>query len=405
MQPSFLSWSRLGLCVSLAAIGGALNGCDSATGSLFTERQPSNPRLAWHIPFRSDMSIGVGVAADANRVYARTGQNELSGFDLRTLQRSWSVTGSRPNDLSRSFHIERVHVAGDVVIWGDSRFLYGSNRSTGARLWQWTPSQGGSVGFGSDIAVVGDAIYAGTRSGGSWCYRVNVQTGREEWVSNLYPATRAVSDVTSPIMVGDKLVVRAIANDTLGDVAALDPQTGRIIWRFGFQPLADDVLRLSHPAFTIAGEGDVVIVPASDSRLFAVEVATGRQRWMVDRNGCTNFGRDINPATIAQGIVVAVSCDALIAYESASGRELWRYRAEIAGEVNGGTPLSDGQVVTVMNVAGWLTSWDLRTGQKVWQYRTPSREDGTGKLREPVLFAGDLILAPAVDGLYAFRRQ
>jgi outer membrane protein assembly factor BamB len=201
-------------------------------------------------------------------------------------------------------------------------------------------------------------------------------------------------------------VVSAIANDTLGDVAALDLQTGRVLWRFGWSPLPDDPLRYSKPAFRIAGDGDVVIAPASDARLFAIDVATGTQRWMVTRNGCENFARDINSATISQGIVVAVSCDALIAYDAVTGAERWRYRAAVGGEVNtGGAPLSDGTVVTVMNIAGWLTSWDLRTGQKVWQYRTPSREDGTGKLRDPVLFAGEFILAPAVDGVYAFRRR
>ena len=153
---------------------------------------------------------------------------------------------------------------------------------------------------------------------------------------------------------------------------------GRLLWKFRASSYI-----LGSP---IVANG-VVYVGAGDSRLYAVNAATGNLVWRIPMDG------DDAWLTEADGVIYVSGGSRLLAVDAADGNVLWQYDV---GPVYYSTPaVADG----VVYVGGWdrnLYAVDAATGDLRWRYET------LGNIRSTPAVADGVVYFRSSDGyLYA----
>ena len=140
----------------------------------------------------------------------------------------------------------------------------------------------------------------------------------------------AMGIVSEPIVVDGVAYVSAPQSK----VYAVDAATGKLIWQFDPHVRLDQALNGSYSARTNAGvavwEGKV-FVGTGDCRLIGIDAATGKQLWESQVCEPTQTGIT-NAPHVAKGMVFMGyngSDDgvrgAIAAYEANAGKELWRF--------------------------------------------------------------------------------
>jgi eukaryotic-like serine/threonine-protein kinase len=167
---------------------------------------------------------------------------------------------------------------------------------------------------------------------------------------------------SSPTLAGDAVFVGS--GD--GNLYALDAHTGRERWRF-----AAGAAVSSGPAVT----SDAVFFTALDGSIYAVARRDGKLRWRV-RTGAEaalpwgHEGTDYYSSSlvVAAGLVIVGSGDGSVyALDAASGRQRWRVRT--GGRVRSSPAVVDGTVY-VGSFDGVFYTLDARTGAERWRYAT-----------------------------------
>jgi len=239
-------------------------------------------------------------------------------------------------------------------------------------------------------------------------------------------ATKNAAFEDTPIMVGGRLFVSTPFNE----VSALDPGTGRQLWRY--DPKLDTSVRYGE-GFTSRGvaywrapglaAGSVcaerIFMATNDRRLIALDAATGRPCPGFGQAGVVDVGADVRLASpremqltslpvVAAGVVVVGSSiadnqrvkevsGAVRAYDAMTGKALWRFDplaaagdSIVAGAANVWSPMSvDSQRGLVFlpttspspdfwgglrkgddGDADSVVALDIRTGRKVWAFKT-----------------------------------
>jgi outer membrane protein assembly factor BamB len=139
---------------------------------------------------------------------------------------------------------------------------------------------------------------------------LDLASGRERW-SVAFPA-----DVSgTPLISGDLLV--APADD--GIVRALSLQHGETAWT------TDLGARLGS---TIGGSGDLALVGADDGKVHALDVRSGQERWSVDVGGPV-----AKVPAIEDGIAHVVADGKVTAFDAETGAVQWRFDDLSASEL------------------------------------------------------------------------
>jgi quinoprotein glucose dehydrogenase len=230
----------------------------------------------------------------------------------------------------------------------------------------------------------------------------------------------------TPIMVGGRLFVSTPFNE----VSALDPGTGRQLWRY--DPKLDTSVQYGE-GFTSRGvaywrapglaAGSVcaerIFLATNDRRLIALDAATGKPCPGFGQAGVVDVGADVRLASpremqltslpvVAAGVVVVGSSiadnqrakevtGAVRAFDAMTGKPLWRFDplaaagdSIVAGAANVWAPMSvDSQRGLVFlpttspspdfwgglrkgddGDADSVVALDIRTGRKVWAFKT-----------------------------------
>jgi outer membrane protein assembly factor BamB len=160
---------------------------------------------------------------------------------------------------------------------------------------------------------------------------------------------------------------RVYATNGMGDVAAMNAETGELIWRVRpGGPLRD--------APTIAN--DNVYVIAQDNQLFALNPENGAIRWQAAGSLELAGVFGVAAPAAAQGTVVAgYSSGELSAYRYENGRGLWQdvlARTSISTVVGtlsdiDADPVIDGGRVYAIGQGGRMVALELNTGQRIWE--------------------------------------
>ena len=196
-----------------------------------------------------------------------------------------------------------------------------------------------------------------------------------------------------PILVGGLLIVGTFG----GTALALDARTGAERWRFE----AGAPIGNTGPGAggTSAASANGLVYIADAERLYALDAATGVQRWVADAPN-----RGFWPVVV-DGVVYFGTLDGAVGFDAASGEERWRWdgATEMASMTG---PVLDG-IAYVNGGDGRLHALTVDGAVEQWSVQTISSQLSSSNLSGDMIYGatrqGDT-LAP-VGELYAIDRS
>jgi outer membrane protein assembly factor BamB len=184
---------------------------------------------------------------------------------------------------------------------------------TGEERWRFAPKDGITQSIASaDGLVVLDGPQA--------VYAVDVQTGDKRWEA-------AVDTPFRGVIVDGVVYVASMAG-----AVGLSETTGKRVWEWsGPKGLKSTVVRVAD---------GVAFISAGDGRIYAIDIATGVERWpAVESTSLNPGGVEIVGDTLYTGAVQAdpvALVGQLSAIDRASGRVRWTFRSPSGYQINAG---------------------------------------------------------------------
>ncbi len=276
-------------------------------------------------------------------------------------------------------------VGGTVYVGSGDGRLRALDRLTGHT--KWTYDAGSPVQ--SSPAVARGIVFIASRDGAF--HAVDAATGKRRWRSaehatRPYPWGHESGDrYLSSAVVAGSLVIFGSGD---GNVYALDPATGAAKWTAP----TDGRIR-----GTPAVANGKVYVGSYDGRLYAFDVATGKRLWRFDTEGVKlnsgDFGYDrrslqSSPA-VANGIVFVGARDGfLYAVDAATGAERWRFDYKIPWII-ASPAVADGIVYVGNSDAHIMQALDAATGAEKWRTQTNTIVWSSAALTDKYIYYGD----------------
>ncbi len=253
----------------------------------------------------------------------------------------------------------------------------------------WIANVGSAVD-GSPAVTNGLAVVA---SLGGRIAAYSTASGLQSWeVRGLGP----MSD--SPTIVDNRVLVGSLA----GHIYAFDLNKGTRLWDWqapGIQPAIWSSPAVYHQLALLGIASQYGDAPLEVGRIVALDVASGRQVWMICvREGCAPGGGVWSTAAVDSRGRAFVGMgnpeDGVLAFDALTGRSLWKvsFYSDAGRDLDvGATPalleVGGAEAVAVGSVAGVFKLLDAATGRVIW-----SRDLVPGS---PV---HGLIASPAYDG-------
>ena len=291
-------------------------------------------------------------------------------------------------------------VANRSVFTMDTEALVTAFSTDGARLWSQSlilPGEAATDGFGGGLSFGSDVLVAGTGFGE--VIALEPETGEILWRQKLDAPVRAAPTVAN----GVAYVVSR--ND---QAFAIDLKNGRIRWRIaGIDPAAG-VLGGASPAIA----DGLAILPFASGEVVATIARNGRRAWTsVISGGRRGHVRarlsDITGDPVVSGntIYVANQSGRLVALDRRTGDRLWS-----ANDGSLGPALPVGRSLFFVNDEAVLKRLNSANGQEIWSVQLPQFEDpedrkGVYLHSSPILMGGRLLVASSDGALRSFDPQ
>jgi outer membrane protein assembly factor BamB len=233
-------------------------------------------------------------------------------------------------------------------------------------------------------AVSGIAVYFG--DGNGELIARDVETGKRLWTTKIGPHPIDGAN----ILVRNRVVVAPVLNYTVG----LDAISGRELWQYNSP---DDTVGVppGYPAYSgsvveahIDADGQTVYIPAWGASVSAVELNTGKARWVwrpgrIEGDTATSgvFRSGSNSVLVSGDTLFATlwhyvnrpggySEAWLVAIDRLSGTELWRVRLPYVGSgvLIWATPVVYQNLVIVHTLSGRTYAIDRTTQKVAWEF-------------------------------------
>ena len=373
-----------GLAVSAAGQVTMFRGGASHTGEYRTRGVPAFGGLQWRVqtggPVRSSPVIA------GSTIYIGSGDGNLYAINGTTGVVRWrhatgAAVASTPAVTNGLVFINGNDGRFRAVTAADGRLAW--SFAAGAPIPLKWGYESGEI-YTSSPAIDGSAVVFGSQDG--HVYALDARTGRERWRFRTGGRVYA-----SPAIAAGTVY----AADQAGNVFALSLTSGREIWRFATEGTRLNSADWGYDRTTIqsspAVAGGAVYVGARDGFLYAIDRATGAQRWRHDHKvSWVNS----SPA-VSDGLVYAGSSDGRFvqAVDTATGEERWRAKAQ---GIVWASPAVDNALVYVGEGDGTMYALDKRTGQEAWRYRVGHR-----LFSSPLVEDGRLYFGSDDGGIYA----
>lgn len=254
--------------------------------------------------------------------------------------------------------------------------LFAIDAASGARLWQ--TEFGGSF---TSATIAGETLYAGNIDydrNRTQVVALEAATARPLWV---VPTTGRADGVTA----AQGHVFVATANppgSRQATFSALHDASGKVLW----QVTADG--QFSRPAVA----GDLVYVGSADGTLRAFAIADGSEAWRAEVEG------GVGSPAVAGDLVVVGSGGALFALDAATGEQRWQFET---GAYSALPAIANGQVYVSGSGDHTLDALDAATGETIWSYQADS-EMGAPSVADGIVYvgtgSGTLLAIGAEDG-------
>lgn len=264
------------------------------------------------------------------------------------------------------------------------------DRSTGRPLWQRevepTLPEGRFEGFvalhgyaSSTPATDGERVYVFFGRSGVMAFDLE---GNLEWRTSVGSGTHGWGSATSPLVVGERLLVNASVES--GNLVALDCATGAILWQTGGMDSS-----WSTPVLVELDDAPAEVAVSVKGAILAIDPADGQVLWRADA-----IADYICPSLVAhEGIVYATGGrrgTTLAVRAGGRGNVTASHRL---WETNSGSNVpspvvTDGRLYLVSD-SGIAIAVDTATGKTIYKKRLP----GAGKVYASVVAADDKLYA------------
>jgi eukaryotic-like serine/threonine-protein kinase len=358
---------------------------DAAHTGQYTGGGRSLIGLAWRAPTDGDVISSPTIANGT--VYVGSGDGHLYALDLATGVRRWRYDAGSGVSSSPA--------VGQGLVFAVARdgSAFAVDAATGARRWRMSTGPDLALPWGhesgdhylSSPALVGSTLIFGAGDGG--VYAVDARTGRVKWHARTGGRVRS-----SPAIADGRVYVGSYD----GRVYSFDVATGAERWRFDTEGTTlksgsygfDRRSIQSSPAVM----NGVVYIGARDGFLYAIDAASGKQRWRYDHK----VSWIITSPAVSKGVIYAGSSDAhFLQALDATGKELWRFASDVPVW---SSPSVAGDVVYVGDGAGRLHAVDRATGKEQWFFRS-----GSQVYSSPAIAGGLVVFGSTDGGVYALR--
>jgi outer membrane protein assembly factor BamB len=304
------------------------------------------------------------------------------------------------------------------IVWDERVFLTGADEerreiycfdaNSGEMLWQRAvenipfsspepPEVSEDTGFAAPTAATdGQRVYAIFADGDLVCFDFN---GKQIWSRNVGPFDNMYGYASSLAMYKNLLLVlldQGQAEDELSELIAVEATTGRTIWS-ARRPVPNS---WASPIVTDNGEREEIIT-CGNPWVIAYEPTTGKELWRVE---C--LGGDVAPSPIyattggdarTTGLVFVTNAYEVLAAIRLGGQGdvtdthiVWTAEDGLPDICS---PLSNGELVFLLETYGLLTCYDARNGTKVWE------EDLVETFKASPSLVGDRIYLMTEDGI------
>ena len=299
---------RLDRALSAATYLSLVAACSAATGP-----KPGDVSGDWKVPGPSS----VAPAFDDSTVFFTTPSRDLVAVSKQDGSIRWrTATGANPlaDETSQALFQEN-----GIVVYGNFD-LFAFDARTGQA--KWTVRRPSSTGPGFwTFASANGVLFAGSQAGKA--YAIGLADGSVKWEVNLATDT-SITRLWYPVAANGRVFfgLHRSTYPVTGGMVALDATTGALLWGREFTP----------PAFpggtacssSMATFGSLVICGSRDTRVYALDQATGAIAWSTTRPSFETASDDGRPTTVVGGVVVVGSfSNATQGIDAATGTVLW----------------------------------------------------------------------------------
>ncbi len=256
---------------------------------------------------------------------------------------------------------------GIVYVCGSEGSIFAIRADGSALVWQ---DDRPNRRFADAPTVAGDRIYVATDQGLSALAR---DGGKAAWD---YTIVGGASE-SSPLVVGGLVLVAGYD----GSVHAVKAADGSRAWKLdivkdapppppGFDPKRAVIAGNAARPRTMASDGSTAFLPIFDqSRVVAVDVATGKRRWSTPTKGWMYA----EPTVSGDDVFVTSQDRSLYCLDRATGEARWSFPTR--WRVESGVAVRDGSAY-FGSCDGFFYRVDIKTGKAVWSFETPKGDDG-----------------------------
>ncbi len=247
-------------------------------------------------------------------------------------------------------------VVGDAVIIGScAGSLYSLHRTTGEPVWRYdTRADGTPAEFHGEPLLLGDRVVIPTDSDPKGhLYSFDIASGELLW-----KVAFGHGVATTPLLIDDRIVVVSAQ----GDVAAIEPESGKVLWRVAPAGVLKTIPYIASPAHA-AGR---VLVADNTNQILALSAKDGATLWRKTLSGRANTSLIV----IGENLIVGTA-DGYLNWLAVKTGEL-KKRVQVGG-IPYGTPVSSGPLLLVIVSTGKskLVALDATTGAVRWEQETP----------------------------------
>jgi outer membrane protein assembly factor BamB len=269
-----------------------------------------------------------------------------------------------------------------VAIGSCAGSLYALSRTSGEPLWLYdTAADGPAAQFHGEPLLLGNAIIVPTDAEPTgYLYSFDVQSGDLRWK---VPFKDGIA--STPLLVDRQLAI--VSSD--GEVAAIDPSTGRVSWKIAPAGTARSLPRIPSPA----SANGRIFFGDNTGKLYALEAASGKTIWHKDLSARLSTSLEVVGKTLIAGTVDGYLYR--IATDSGDVMERFRLSGLPYGNLISSAPLL---LILVKGDQSKLQAFDTTTGKVRWEQRTP-REWTTYR---PLVSGSTVIVGSEEKNLCAF---
>lgn len=381
----FAPWVLVAACALAGGDAGAQAGTAMFRGDALHSGTASGsvtkqaPKLRWRFA-TGDRIVGSAVAS-GGVIFFGSDDGNLYAVDAKTGRQRWrhatqgpvpstpALAGGRVYFSSYDGRIRALDQGSGELIWS---FKTGGERRFEARGLHGMLPKNQTFADPFDVylsspVVDGGTVYVG--SGDGHVYALAAADGRLRWKFDTGEVVHA-----SPALARGMVVVGSWNSRLF----ALDAATGAERWRFqaGMDPAIGNQQGFqSSPTIVLdeTGGGGTVYVGCRDAHVYALDLATGKERWRF----ANNFSWVITSPVVKDGrLYFATSDSSLVhALDARDGKPVWQQQDQ---SYMFSSPVAVGDVMLIGVLNGSLVARELATGRELWRWQTQAARDNLG---------------------------